>query len=185
MRLFFALPLPAEAKERLQAPVDAARKAGGDGVSFTKLEQLHFTLAFLGEQPRSDEALEAGEVLRETRTFELVMSGVGAFPNAARPRVLWLGVSAGAAELMEVAERLRTVLRRRGFEIEERKFRPHLTFGRVRPRGERFARRALAAITPGEFARWTAGEACLVQSVLGRGGATHTVVRAFPFRRPL
>src|SRR5262249_53342316 len=104
----------------------------------------------------------------------------GAFPNNARPRVLWLGVSAGAQEMMDAAERLRTALRQRGFQIEERKFRPHLTFGRVRPRGERFAMRALAAIGPEELTRWTAKEACLVQSVLGKGGATHTVLRAFP-----
>ena len=182
MRLFFALPVPSEAKERLRPPLDAARQAGEDGVSFTKVEQLHFTLAFLGEQPGPQEALAAGEILRETRAFELGLSGVGAFPNTARPRVLWLGLSAGAAELMEAAERLRSALRQSGFGIEDRKFRPHLTFGRVRPRGERFAKRGLAAVAPGEFARWTAREASLVQSVLGRSGATHTVLRTFPFK---
>src|SRR6266404_3262784 len=182
MRLFFALPLPPDAKERLRPILEAARKAGGDGVTFTKLEQLHFTLAFLGEQPDAQEAASAGEVLRETPAFELALSGVGAFPNTARPRVLWLGVSAGAAELMETAERLRAALRRRGFAIEERRFRPHLTFGRVRPRGERFAKSGLAAVAQGEFARWTVREATLVQSVLGRGGATHTAVRTFPFK---
>jgi len=181
MRLFFALPLPAEAKERLRPVLEAARQAGGEGVSFTRLEQLHFTLAFLGEQPAAGEAAEAGEILRETRTFELAISGAGAFPNTARPRVLWLGVNAGAAELVAAAEGLRGALRKRGFELEDRPFRPHLTFGRVRPRGERLAKRALAAIAPGEFARWPAGEALLMRSVLGRGGATHTVERAFPF----
>jgi 2'-5' RNA ligase len=181
MRLFFALPVPREAQERLGPIVERARQAGGDGVSFTRNEQLHFTLAFLGEQPGPDEAVAAAEVLRATKPFDLSLSGVGAFPNTARPRVLWLGVNDGAAELMDAAERLRTALRQRGFQIEERKFRAHLTFGRVRPRGERFAKRALAAVKPEEFARWTAKEASLVQSVLGKGGATHTVVRAFPF----
>src|ERR1700730_3574129 len=122
MRLFFALPVPTEAKERLRPSLDAARKTGGEGVSFTKLEQLHFTLAFLGEQPGPDEALAAGEILRETRAFELGLAGVGAFPNTARPRVLWLGLSAGAAELIETAERLRSALRQRGFAIEDRQF---------------------------------------------------------------
>src|SRR4051812_8209509 len=182
MRLFFALPLPAEAKERLRAPIDAARKAGGEGVGFTRVEQLHFTLAFLGEQADPGEALAAGEVLNGVGAFELAISGAGAFPNTARPRVLWLGVAAGAAELMAAAEQLRTALRQRKFALEERRFRPHLTIGRVRPRGERSAKAALAELAPGEYARFPAREACLMQSVLGRGGATHTVVRSFRFR---
>ena len=181
MRLFFALPVPAQAQERLRPVLEAARQAGGEGVSFTRSDRVHFTLAFLGEQPGPEEALAAGEPLRDTRSFEVALSGAGAFPNTARPRVLWLGVSDGAAEMMDAAERLRAALRQRGFQIEDRKFRAHLTIGRVRPRGERFARSALAAIKPEEFARWTAREASLVQSVLGRGGATHNVVRAFAF----
>src|SRR5712671_243593 len=65
MRLFFALPLPPDAKERLRPILEATRKAGGDGVTFTKLEQLHFTLAFLGEQPEAREAAAAGREARE------------------------------------------------------------------------------------------------------------------------
>src|SRR5437016_5372156 len=98
------------------------------------------------------------------------------------PRDMGLGVTDGALPLLQATERLRTALRQRGFTLEERPFRPHLTFARVRPRGERSAKRALAAIAPGEFARWTTREACLMQSFLGKGGATHTVLRAFPFR---
>ena len=183
MRLFFALPLPPDLKEKLRPTLEAARKVSGDGVGFTKLEQLHFTLAFLGEQPGPEKALAAGESLREVPGFELVLSGVGAFPSTMRPRVLWVGVTGGAAELIAVAERLRAALAQQGFAVEERKFRPHLTLGRVRPQGERGAQRALATIPPGELARCTADEACLMQSVLGKGGATHTVLRAFPFHR--
>ena len=182
MRLFFALPVPGEAKEALRAPLEAAKQASADGVGFTRIEQLHFTLAFLGEQPDAEQALAAGEVLQESAPFAMTLSGVGAFPNTARPRVLWLGLIAGASELMAMAERLRAGLRSRGFALEDRKFRPHLTVGRVRPRGERGAKLALAALPPGEFAHWTAAEACLMQSVLGRGGATHTILRSWPFR---
>jgi 2'-5' RNA ligase len=182
VRLFFSLPLPAEAKERLRPTLREAQKASAESVGFTKIEQLHFTLAFLGEQPEADQALAAGESLRTMGAFEVVLSGVGAFPSTMRPRVLWIGVTGGAAEMIDAAERLHKALLDRGFTLEDRKFRPHLTLGRVRPRGERGAKQALAVIPPGELARWTAKEACLMQSVLGKGGATHTVVRSFPFR---
>ena len=84
MRLFLAIQLTGEAREKLQPALEAARRAAGESVGFTKLEQLHFTLAFLGEQPGPEEALATGEVLRETRPFDLALSGVGAFPNTAR-----------------------------------------------------------------------------------------------------
>src|SRR5438132_139364 len=87
MRLFFALPLPGEAKEALRQPLEEARKAGGDGVGFTRIEQLHFTLAFLGEQPAADEALAAGEALTQTAAFEIAISASGAFPSSRRPRL--------------------------------------------------------------------------------------------------
>src|SRR5512140_1881915 len=182
MRLFFALPLPAEVKERLRPPLEAARNAGGEGVGFTRIAQIHFTLAFLGEQPSADAALAAGEVLRDNEAFELAIGGAGAFPNTARPRVLWLGVIEGAAQLVVAAERLRRALQSGGFILEERPFRPHLTVGRVRPRGEKWARLGLAAIPPGELARCTVRVACLMQSVLGKGGATHTAIETFGFR---
>ena len=183
VRLFFSLPLPDEVKEKLRPTLRAAQKVSADGVGFTKLEQLHFTLAFLGEQPGPDDALAAGESLREVASFDLVLSGVGAFPGANRPRVLFIDVTGGSAELVAAAERLRVALEQRGLPVEERKFRPHLTLGRVREGGERGAKRALAAVPQGELARFRAREACLMQSVLGgRAGATHTVLRSFPFR---
>lgn len=182
MRLFFAVQLPSDVKQKLRPALEAAWHAGGDGVGFTRIEQIHFTLAFLGEQPAAEPAIAVGEELREHDSFELAVGGAGAFPNNARPRVLWLGVTFGSSPLVVAAERLRRGLSAAGFEVEERKFRPHLTIGRVRPRGERSAKSALAAIAPGELARFVVREACLMQSVLGKGGATHTVVRSFPFR---
>ena len=71
-------------------------------------------------------------------------------------------------------------LRERGFKLDDREFKPHLTLGRVKPRGDRDARRALEAVPAGELARFTAREVVLMQSVLGPGGAKHTALRAFP-----
>ena len=171
MRMFFALQLSEEAKARLQPALAGIARSG----------QLHFTLAFLGEQPES--SLPRIEEAAETVAippFDLAIGGTGAFPNLQRPRVLWLGVTAGAAELCAVAEQLRGALRQRGFVLEDRPFRPHLTIARVKDRAEA---RSLQKVPQGELARMRAGEICLVQSVLGKGGAKHTVLRAFPLGR--
>src|SRR2546426_10795832 len=101
MRLFFALPVPAEARERLRSVVEGARQLGGEGVSFTKVDQLHFTLAFLGEQPRADDALSAGAVLRECSVFAVGLAGAGALAHNSRPCVRWLGGNARAQVVVD------------------------------------------------------------------------------------
>lgn len=179
VRLFFALQLPDEVRQALSPALDLARRAAGDGVGFTRLEQLHFTLAFLGEQPTPDSAIAAGEALRAAAQFELGIGGRGAFPGMSRPRVLWLGVTEGSAALCAAAEKLQAALRERGFPLDDRKFQPHLTLGRVKPRGDRDARRTLEALPLGELARFPVRSVELMQSVLGAGGAKHALVRSF------
>lgn len=182
MRLFFSLPLPEAGRDALRPVVESARASAGRAVSFGKVEQLHFTLAFLGEQPeeRMDAACAAAEeALRGIQAFDLVIGGGGAFPSAGRPRVLWLGAPAGGPQLVELASRLSSCLRERGFSLEERPFRAHLTLGRAKPGGERDARRALAALPSGELVRMRVEEIRLVRSILGAGGAKHVDLRAF------
>lgn len=183
MRLFFSLPLPQQGRDALRPALESARAVAGRAVSFGKVEQLHFTLAFLGEQPedRVDAACAAAEeAVRGIDAFELAIAGGGAFPSAGRPRVLWLGAPAGGPQLVELASRLGSRLRERGFSLEERPFRAHLTVGRVKPGGERDARRALLALPSGELLRMRVEEIRLVRSILGAGGAKHVDLRVFP-----
>ncbi len=184
MRLFFAVQLPDEVKEALRPSLEAARAVAGDGVGLSKVEQLHFTLAFLGETDRLDDAAAAGEAVRALPQFELAIGSRGAFPNMSRPRVLWIGATDGAAALTAVAESLSAGLRERGFELEDRPFQPHLTLGRAKANGAREARRALEALPKSTLARFQVREIALVQSVLGAGGATHTALRRFALAPP-
>src|SRR2546430_14123977 len=113
MRLFFALQLPESVKEKLRAFAP-------------RPEQLHFTLAFLGETERVDDALAAGSVVRECPAFELVIGGAGAFPSPSRPHVLWLRPVEGAPPPRAVAEKIRAPPPERGLPPPGRPFPPRL-----------------------------------------------------------
>ena len=183
MRLFFCVPLPQEAKDRAARALAHARTAGGEGgLSWTKPDQMHLTLAFLGEHPA--EALErmyaAAEPCCQIKAFDATLSGAGAFPSPRRAHVLWLGITEGASELSALAERLCSGLRGAGFELETRPFKPHLTVARVKRGGERDAERALKAADVGEVARFRVGRLLLMKSELSPKGARHEEVRAFP-----
>jgi 2'-5' RNA ligase len=155
------------------------RAAGTDApLSWSKDEHLHFTIAFLGEQPEEAlaRACEAAAPCAELRRFELYLRGAGAFPNPRRPRIIWLGVGEGAQQLEQLAGRLCTGLRERGFVLEERPFRGHLTAARVKPGGERGASRALQAAPRETIAKFAVDRLCLMQSRLSPRGAQHSVV---------
>jgi RNA 2',3'-cyclic 3'-phosphodiesterase len=180
VRLFFSVPLSEKARAAAAAVLRTMKRAAGEDapLSWTRDEQLHFTIAFLGEQP--EDALprlrEAVAPCAELRAFDLELRGAGAFPNPRRPRVLWLGVGSGAQQLEQIAGRLCTGLRAGGFALEERPFRGHLTAARVRPGGERSAPRALQAVPPGAIATFKVERLCLMQIHLSPHGAKHTLV---------
>jgi RNA 2',3'-cyclic 3'-phosphodiesterase len=183
VRLFFSVPVPEEARPFASGALREMRRAAGDApLSWTKDDQLHFTLAFLGEQP--EDALprlrEAAGGCAALRGFSLILSGAGAFPNPRRPRILWLGAAEGARELEELASCLQANLRSAGFALEERPFRAHLTVARVKPGGERAASRALGAAPPGQIARMPVDRLLLMRSQLSPRGATHEVVHEIP-----
>lgn len=96
---------------------------------------LHFTLKFLGDV----DILEIPEVCRavadavaDIPPFDLEIRGVGAFPNLDRPRTLWIGTGSGTDEMVQLHQRIEKSLTPLGFRAEGRRYRPHLTIGRVR-----------------------------------------------------
>ena len=128
MRLFIAvnfLPQALDAFCRRQA---ALRQAGIQG-NFSRRENLHLTLAFLGEVPQQ----RVPEVRRcmdaaAGAPFALEIGRPGRF-RGSQGDTLWLAVHAPQA-LYDLQGRLAAALRRTGFVLENRPFTPHLTLAR-------------------------------------------------------
>ena len=143
----------------------------------------HLTLRFLGEvAPERNPGIAASlaEVARSSPPFVLRLEGVGAFPGPSRPRVVWVGVTRGRAELQELARRVRVALEPE-FGPEREEFVPHLTLFRVRsPRDHEAAGELLSGIRPAPPPREVAvGELLLKESVLGPRGADHRTLASF------
>ena len=127
MRLFFALRLsPSVAEALAQAQADLRRQGRG---TFPPPENLHLTLAFLGRTEDLAGAEAALAAIR-ARPFSLSVGG----PPGHFDDVWWAGVTADRA-LEDLALSLQADLRCRGFLLEDRPFRPHITLVR-RWRGE-------------------------------------------------
>lgn len=186
MRVFVAVFPPSEVLDRLSALVERVRRPG-DGVSWVKRDNLHYTLRFLGEieEPgRVEAACRAGRAAVEGMApFEAILGAPGAFPNFRHPRVLWIGMSEGGPQLVLLARSLDEALRREGFGRPDRPFAAHLTLGRAREPGSQAASKAAEAIqnerVEGSF---TIGGLTVVHSKLHPRGSIYTPLAECPFR---
>jgi 2'-5' RNA ligase len=188
LRLFIAVPLPAPLLGRVTTLVDETRAAlddgadipptgRRDGVRWVSPDGVHLTLKFLGS---TDPALvpavgsRMSEAARASAPTGLVLRGVGGFPSAGRPRVLWLGLAEGQDALARIAADLDSRLEPHGWVPERRPFHAHLTLARSEEAAAgRLALEALTRLATGLELRWTADRLVLFRSHLGRGPARY------------
>jgi len=126
MRLFVAIELPEAVKDELGLLGErlCARSESG---SFTRRENFHLTLCFLGETERVSDIRSAIE-RSEGSPFVLETGRLGRFRRAGGD-IWWLGLQK-SQPLAALQKRLAAELRREGFALEEREYNPHLTLGR-------------------------------------------------------
>lgn len=190
MRLFYAITLSDQVRDGVALAQSSLRKAAaGSGVRWTNSGDLHITVLFLGDHPniRLPEFIEAGNVAAaETSPFELITRSYGTFPDAGPTRVVWVGMSEPPARpATALALRLRQLLP--AYALDPKPFRPHITLGYIRPRGEYAT--LLAALSsadpPGSLAL-PVHSLALMQTISETerpksGGNRYNVVRLFPF----
>ena len=187
MRLFVALEIPSEVREKLAALGEELRKmeppSTRSRARWVRAQNLHVTLKFIGEVPaEKGEAICA--TLREVRSsqqLELRFCGLGFFPGEKRPRVLWAGMEA-SANLVPLAAEIEARLGKLGIPHEKREFSPHLTLARFEPPGiSEQLRGAVQENARREFGTLRTGEFRLMQSKLKPTGAEYTPLASFPF----
>jgi 2'-5' RNA ligase len=180
IRAFIAVAVPEEIRQGIATFQRQWRNGlSGNFIRWTPVAQMHLTLRFLGSV-RAEAVPELAAALRRAcagvTAFELSVGGSGCFPDARKPRVLWVGVGGALTALAELQARVVGETAPWG-EVEEREFHAHLTLGRVKNAppalaGE-IAKRA-QTLRCGELGRWRVGEVWLLRSELAPSGATHT-----------
>jgi len=177
LRLFIGVPISGRVQSALSAVLPP--NLPGRVIPATK---WHFTLRFLGKTeaaliPRLAESLGSAKL---GKSFEIELSGLGAFPNPRRARVLWAGVSTGKPQLESLAQEVERAVQRAGFAAEERQFKPHLTLSRMQP-----PLNILELVDRGASVRATTlvDEVVLFHSRTDPGGAVYESLARFPLTR--
>jgi RNA 2',3'-cyclic 3'-phosphodiesterase len=184
MRLFVALDIPESVRTSL-ATLSAKLRDACLNARWPRIEGLHVTLKFIGETPaeKTEIIMAALAAVPVRAPFSINFRGLGFFPDARRPRVLWAGIES-SPKLAQLAAAVDAALHPLGIPREERSFTPHLTLARFStPRGLDSLQAAIQKAGPVDFGCITAKEFHLYQSVLKPGGAEYTRLATFSFAR--
>ncbi|MCA8997460.1 MAG: RNA 2',3'-cyclic phosphodiesterase [Planctomycetaceae bacterium] len=174
-RTFIAVPIPATPGLR---KLHQQLKEFDAPVRTVDLDGLHLTLRFLGETPWKTIPMIGeilGSVLRRYRQFSASLTGLGAFPDVRRPRVVWVGVKP-REPLTEIANQLTNELRDLGFPGDRLKFVPHVTLARIKGRPPRELPSFLQEHESKDFGEFLIDRVVHYQSELTKRGPVYTVL---------
>jgi 2'-5' RNA ligase len=182
MRLFVALAIPAQVRENL-ALLIRDLKSVDSHPKWINPDNLHVTLKFVGEVA-PERVIEISDALAVVRTQQQVIAefrGIGFFPDARRPSVVWVGIQSSDI-LSTLAAEVNRALAIVAVPREEKAFVPHLTIARfketrlsagLRDEIEKRKSRAFGMLATNEFH--------LIESELKSSGAEYTTLRSFRF----
>jgi 2'-5' RNA ligase len=134
IRSFIAVEVPADVRAKLAAIQERLRQSGAE-VRWVAPENIHLTLKFMGsvdEELMDDIITIMRESVAGLAAWTAEVKGVGSFPSARKPRVVWVGVADRDGQLDQIHRKLDRGLRRLGVAGESRRYHPHLTLGRVK-----------------------------------------------------
>ena len=182
MRLFVALSISADVRERLTLLLEEFRQADAKP-RWVNPANLHITLKFIGEMApeRLAPIRQALAAVPLPPALLLELRGIGFFPNDRRPAVVWAGIKA-PPELPALAGQIDQALSSCGIPPENRPFASHLTLARLKEtRLSQPLRAVLEKSKDRSFGEMTAHEFLLVESALKTTGAEYTTLDSFPF----
>ena len=156
-------------------------------IKWIPASNIHLTLKFFGTIPK--EVIPAIEreltrILASEDPVPLMIKGIGVFPNAQRPRILWAQVHNDDGRLSVIRERIEAAMSELGFAPKEKEFRPHLTLGRVQfKKTTEGLKEKLARFEDAEIGGCTVRDLYLYRSDLKPSGSEYHLLTAIPFGR--
>ena len=133
-RLFIAVPIQERSRNEIVQGIYADVNIKKMPVRWTAVQNLHLTLQFLGDVEEK-RIIKIKEILEKiylpTKKEKLVFKGVEAFPSSSAPRILWIGIEKNDY-LLKIQQYVTRSLDEAGFTVDHKRFKPHLTLGRVR-----------------------------------------------------
>jgi RNA 2',3'-cyclic 3'-phosphodiesterase len=186
-RLFIALTVPDAVKGTIQKAQEELRRVVPEKAArWTRREQFHLTLKFLGNVPASrvEELVELIRLVCEAfPPLRLRAARIGFFPDARFPRVVWVGMSDLQNRLAALCTAVQSATQPFTKEAPESEFTGHVTLARVKRLQREPAKdlaRSAGRFENTMFGEWTVDQIELMRSELLMEGARHSLLAALP-----
>ena len=177
IRSFIAIEVPELLRVKMEGVQRDLRRTGAD-VKWVRPEGIHLTLKFLGSiSPEETEKISQAiaPIVAHWAPFFLRIRGLGCFPSARNPRIIWLGIDQGVEAVLALQKAIENGASAEGFAPEDRPFKAHLTLGRVRsPKGRAALNECLDPHKDVEIGVFRADQVYLFKSELRPSGAVYT-----------
>lgn len=173
MRLFIAINFEENIKDKLYDEMAKFAEYAEKG-NFTRWENLHLTVVFIGETNKV-EAVKSAMNEIDANEFSMEFSGLGNFHRDGGD-IWWRGIKP-SKELQNIYNQLADELTIRGFKLEKRAFKPHLTWGRQVVMYDGFDKKDFASKLPALKVK--INRISLMKSERIKGKLTYTEVYGF------
>ena len=171
-RCFIALELPLPVQKHLAQIISRLKEAQAD-VKWVELKNTHLTLKFLGEITPEQVQSSRNVLLHQNGKFVSIhcrTGQIGVFLSRNRPQVIWLGLKNGTSEISALQKALEDSLAECGFARDPKKFKPHLTLGRVRSLAGRERLEEKIKTSAGDEFEFSFSQLALIKSTLTPNG---------------
>jgi 2'-5' RNA ligase len=179
MRLFTAINIP----DTLRTELSDLQDPDALVARWSDPDQFHITLRFIGDASKA-QAVQYEKALADVhagpvRCVPRQPSGLDVLPSRRSPRVLMLGLER-TDSILELYETVSDALEAEGLDPEDRKFRPHVTIGRLDDVKPNAVHDFLQAHEERSFQAFEAEQFVLYESTLRPDGAVHEPQSLYP-----
>lgn len=171
MRLFLAIAIP----QALQQQLKNLQPCGVDGVSLTRMENMHITLAFIGDGDIAH--IDSALTHFNSQSLLVQPEGVGIFKGRKRS-VLWAGLALNHP-LFTMRENLTSCLDRSGISVDLLEWQPHITLARCSTAAHKTLMSAFLKQPADTIDAFRAKEFALYNSVIEEGLTRYKVVSRY------
>jgi 2'-5' RNA ligase len=182
VRTFLCVPIAEPLRGKLSDISNKLQQGIDVRAAWVPAENLHLTLRFLGEiKPELVKRIKQScqNITDELDSFVVSIDRVGAFPSTARPRVVWAGGPA-TGHFLRLTEAVNRELSSVGFPAERNDPIPHITLARIKGRTHRSTAERIRSLKPPAGLKLSIDRIVLMQSRLGRNGASYTPIFSIP-----